>query len=416
MMKPGVFPGIFYYFHNYLSIIIFNLSLTCEGQEVHLLPNRFTLEDKYYMEHALDLAVLAAGRTSPNPLVGCVIVRDGQIVGEGYHRKARTPHAEVHALNAAGSSAEGADVYVTLEPCSHYGCTPPCADALIAAGVKKVIIAMTDPNPLVGGQGVRKLQDAGIHIETGLLAEKAQSINEPFLKAITTKMPFVLYKAAMTLDGRTAVESGDSKWITSEEARHFVHGLRNTYDVIMVGSQTVLQDNPLLTCRNIEHGRDPVRLIVDGSLSVPLNARVLRNESASRCIIATTKAADQSKLLRMRETFAADKVEIWQYDTLRQVPLPDLLRDIAARGLNSILLEGGGTLAGKMLESRLIDQIMFMMAPKLAGSGFSPLSGLHLATMAEAVKIKQLKLKELGGNYMFTGTVDYRHTNKIGSD
>jgi diaminohydroxyphosphoribosylaminopyrimidine deaminase/5-amino-6-(5-phosphoribosylamino)uracil reductase len=380
------------------------------------LPDRFTAEDKNYMERALNLALLAAGRTSPNPLVGCVIVRDGQIVGEGCHRKAGTPHAEVHALNAAGSSAEGADVYVTLEPCSHYGRTPPCTDALIAAGVKKVIVAMTDPNPLVSGQGVKKLQDAGILVETGLLAEKARKINEPFLKAIITKMPFVLYKAAMTLDGRTAVESGDSKWITSEEARHFVHGLRNTFDVIMVGSQTVLQDNPLLTCRNIENGRDPVRLIVDGSLSVPLNAQILRNESASRCIIATTKAADENKLLRMRETFAADKVEIWQYDTSRQVPLPDLLRDIAARGLNSILLEGGGTLAGKMLESRLIDQIMFMLAPKLAGSGFSPLSGLHLASMSEAVNVSQLAVYELGGNYSFTGTVDYNHTNKMGSD
>ncbi|MCM1564532.1 MAG: bifunctional diaminohydroxyphosphoribosylaminopyrimidine deaminase/5-amino-6-(5-phosphoribosylamino)uracil reductase RibD [Dehalobacter sp.] len=380
------------------------------------MPDRFTAEDKNYMERALNLAVLAAGRTSPNPLVGCVIVRDGQIVGEGYHRKAGTPHAEVHALNAAGSSAEGADVYVTLEPCSHYGRTPPCTDALIAAGVKKVIVAMTDPNPLVSGQGVKKLQDAGILVETGLLAEKARKINEPFLKAITTKMPFVLYKAAMTLDGRTAVESGDSKWITSEEARHFVHGLRNTFDVIMVGSQTVLQDNPLLTCRNIENGRDPVRLVVDGSLSVPLNAQVLRNESASRCIIATTKAADENKLLRLRETFAADKVDIWQYDTSRQVPLPDLLRDIAAGGLNSILLEGGGTLAGKMLESRLIDQIMFMMAPKLAGSGFSPLSGLHLTSMSEAVNVSQLAVCELGGNYSFTGTVDYNHTNKMGSD
>lgn len=370
------------------------------------MNDRFTSDDRHYMEHALTLSLLAAGRTSPNPLVGCVIVQNGQIVGEGYHQKAGTPHAEVHALKAAGTKAKNAAVYVTLEPCSHYGRTPPCADALIAAGVKRVVVAMVDPNPLVSGQGVKKLQDAGIIVETGLLAEKARSINETFIKAITTKLPFVLYKAAMTLDGKTAVSSGDSKWITSPEARHYVHELRNNYDVIMVGSPTVLQDDPLLTCRNIVDSRDPVRLVVDGSLSLPTNAQVLNNPSSSACIIATTLAADDSKIRELKETYPEEKLEIWQYPTARHVPLVDLMQDIAARGLNSILLESGGILAGKMLESQLVDKIEFIIAPKLAGSGPSPLSGLHLAKMADAINLDQLQVSEVGGNYRFTGYIN----------
>ncbi|NLI91145.1 MAG: bifunctional diaminohydroxyphosphoribosylaminopyrimidine deaminase/5-amino-6-(5-phosphoribosylamino)uracil reductase RibD [Peptococcaceae bacterium] len=355
------------------------------------------------MQRALNLSLLAAGRTSPNPLVGCVIVREGEIVGEGYHQKAGTPHAEVHALQAAGTQAEGADVYVTLEPCSHYGRTPPCADALIQAGVKRVIVAMTDPNPLVSGRGIKKLEEAGIVVDVGLLKEEAAKINEPFLKAISTGMPFVLYKCALTLDGKTAVESGDSKWITSETSRHYVHRLRNEYDVIMTGSQTILHDNPQLTCRGIENGRDPVRLVVDGKLSIPLEARVL-NSSSSPCVLATSLAADPAKVRLLKEK---QHVEVWQYETDRHVPLQALMKDAAKRGWNSVLLEGGGILAGKMLEEKLIDKIEFMIAPKLAGAGPSPLTGLNLSRMAQAVPIKDITLGNLAGDFHFTGYPDY---------
>jgi diaminohydroxyphosphoribosylaminopyrimidine deaminase/5-amino-6-(5-phosphoribosylamino)uracil reductase len=191
-------------------------------------------QDEFFMQRALDLSLLAAGRTSPNPLVGCVIVKNNEIVGEGFHAKAGTPHAEIVALQAASEQAMGADVYVTLEPCSHYGRTPPCTEALIKAAVKRVIVAMPDPNPLVNGRGLKKLKEAGIEVEVGLLAKKAGRINESFIKAVTHKIPFVLYKSALTLDGKTAVRSGDSKWITSEGARQYVHNLRNTYDVVMV--------------------------------------------------------------------------------------------------------------------------------------------------------------------------------------
>ncbi|NLM21956.1 MAG: bifunctional diaminohydroxyphosphoribosylaminopyrimidine deaminase/5-amino-6-(5-phosphoribosylamino)uracil reductase RibD [Peptococcaceae bacterium] len=364
------------------------------------------------MQRALDLSLLAAGRTSPNPLVGCVIVKNGEIVGEGYHLQAGTPHAEIHALKAAGQKAQGADVYVTLEPCSHYGRTPPCTDALIKAGVKRVCIALTDPNPLVNGQGLKKLQEAGITVEAGILKDKAQKINEAFIKAVTQKMPFVLYKCALTLDGKTAVASGDSKWISSPEARQYVHHLRNTYDVIMVGSRTVIQDNPLLTCRHVEGGKNPVRLIVDATLSLPLDSKVL-NPQHGLCIIAASQAADPKKQERLK---AMPNVKVWQYDTERYVPLRLLLRDIAAHGWNSILLEGGGTLAGKMLTEKLIDKIEFFIAPKIAGDGPSPISGLKLSQMSEAVQLDNLEISEIGGNYKITGYVNNTKDTFSGSD
>lgn len=361
------------------------------------------MHDRIFMERALELALLAAGRTSPNPLVGCVIVQDGQIIGEGYHAKAGTPHAEVHALQAAGARSEGSTVYVTLEPCSHYGRTPPCAEALIKARVKRVVVAMTDPNPLVSGRGIKKLREAAITVDVGLLAEKAKKINEGFIKAITAKLPFVLYKCALTLDGKTTVASGDSKWITSEGARQYVHSLRNIYDVIMVGSNTVIQDNPLLTCRNIEGGRDPVKLIVDGRLNISLAAQAITNSFAP-CIIATSQAADPEKLKRIQER---KNIEVWQYPTERQVPLTKLMQDIAGKGWNSVLLEGGGLLAGRMAKEKLIDKIEFIFAPKLAGSGASPLSGLSLSKMEEALKIADMELQNLAGNYLFSGYVQY---------
>jgi len=359
-------------------------------------------KDKQYMQRALDLALKAAGRTSPNPMVGCVIVNCGEIVGEGYHQKAGTPHAEIHALKAAGEKAGGADVYVTLEPCSHYGRTPPCADALIKAGVRRVVIAMTDPNPLVDGRGIKKLREAGIIVETGVLENEAKKMNEAFLKAVTSKKPFVLYKAALTLDGKTAVQTGDSKWITSEGARQYVHELRNTYDVIMVGSRTVLQDNPFLTCRNVAGGRNPVRLIVDSCLALPPDANVF--SSPGLCIVAVSRAADPSKTAYLQ---TKENVEVWSYPSASHVPLTRLMQDLAARGYNSVLLEGGGTLAGKMLQEQLIDKIEFILAPKLAGCGPSPFSGFALAKMADALALNKLEFSELDGNYKFSGYINY---------
>ncbi|HZK52659.1 MAG TPA: bifunctional diaminohydroxyphosphoribosylaminopyrimidine deaminase/5-amino-6-(5-phosphoribosylamino)uracil reductase RibD [Desulfosporosinus sp.] len=357
-------------------------------------------KDEMFMKRALDLAIKAMGRTSPNPLVGCVIVKDEQVVGEGYHLQAGTPHAEVHALGAAGELARGATAYVTLEPCSHFGRTPPCAEALIGAGIKRVVVAMKDPNPLVSGRGIARLREVGIQVDVGLLSPEALLINEVFIKAITTGLPFIVYKTAMTLDGKIATETGDSRWVSSEISRQYVHQLRDRYDVILVGSETVMLDDPALTCR-LPNGRDPVRLIIDGQLRLAENAQVLTSSADSPCIVATTQAASQEKIKRLNLLAG---VEVWQYETLRHVPLEKLLRDLVLRGWTSVLLEGGGKLAGTLIEHQHVDKIEFFIAPKLVGGmGPSPLSGLHIQCMAEAITLQDLHIDMHSGDLHVTG-------------
>jgi diaminohydroxyphosphoribosylaminopyrimidine deaminase/5-amino-6-(5-phosphoribosylamino)uracil reductase len=356
--------------------------------------------DEKFMRRALELAVKGLGRTSPNPLVGCVIVKDQLIVGEGYHHRAGTPHAEVHALASAGDQARGATAYVTLEPCSHFGRTPPCADALICAGIQRVVVAMQDPNPLVAGRGLDRLGAAGIKVDVGLLLQEASVLNEVFLKVITSGLPFVVYKTAMTLDGKIATETGDSRWVSQEKSRRYVHQLRDRYDVIMVGSETVIRDNPALTCR-LPGGKDPIRLIVDGQLRIPEIAQVLSASEHSPCVIATTQAAPPDKVQHLNNL---KQVEVWQYDTPRHVPVEKLLRDLVQRGWTSVLLEGGGGLAGTLLKEQCIDKVEFFIAPKLVGgNGPSPLSGLHIRQMTDALQIHDLNIDLNLGDLHVTG-------------
>ncbi|HVJ48589.1 bifunctional diaminohydroxyphosphoribosylaminopyrimidine deaminase/5-amino-6-(5-phosphoribosylamino)uracil reductase RibD [Desulfitobacterium sp.] len=347
--------------------------------------NNIDGNDEKYMRRALQLATQAVGRTSPNPLVGCLIVKNNMVMGEGFHHQAGTPHAEVHALEQAGENARGATAYVTLEPCSHFGRTPPCADALIKAGIQRAVVAMQDPNPRVSGEGIKRLRGAGIQIEVGLCADEAGKLNLPFLKAVQTGLPYLVYKAASTLDGKIATETGDSRWISNESSRRYAHELRNQLDVILVGSETVLKDNPALTCR-LSGGRDPVRVIVDGALRLPLEAKILSPLSSAPCIIATSQSASQEKLEVLKEF---PQVEVWQYPVPRHVPLQNLMRDLVARGWNSVLLEGGGGLAGALFQSELVDEVVFFFAPKLiGGNGPSPLTGLKIAKMAEAIPLE----------------------------
>lgn len=361
-----------------------------------------TSGDEQFMRRALELAAKAMGRTSPNPLVGCVLVKDNQIIGEGFHHKAGTPHAEVHALSAAGNQANGATAYVTLEPCSHFGRTPPCADALINAKIKRVVVAMMDPNPLVAGQGLDRLREAGIQVDLGLMNLEAQRLNEVFIKAITTGLPFVIYKSAMTLDGKIATETGDSRWISNEASRNFAHQLRNYCDVILVGSETVHKDNPALTCRGL-NGKDPIRLIIDGSLRINENAKVLTSSPVSHCIIATTLSASKEKIKRLD---SLPLVDVWQYDTERYVPLNKLMRDLVRKGWTSVLLEGGGGLAGAMLQENLVNKVELFIAPKLVGgNGPSPLSGLHIERMAEAINLNDLSVDMSTGDLHVTGYI-----------
>jgi diaminohydroxyphosphoribosylaminopyrimidine deaminase/5-amino-6-(5-phosphoribosylamino)uracil reductase len=358
---------------------------------------RETTEMKF-MKIALALARKGIGRTSPNPLVGCVIVKDGAIVGEGWHHKAGTPHAEIHALNMAADSARGADVYVTLEPCCHTGATPPCSDALIKAGVRRVVAGMRDPNPQVSGGGLAALHQASIETECGVLESECRAINLPFIKHITTGLPYVTYKCAMTLDGKIASITGESRWISCEESRKYVHLMRAHNDAVMVGVDTILADNPQLTVRHVK-GRNPVRIIVDSSLRTPASVGILSGALARKTIIACTEedvAVHQPYLQNGTTVLVCNSLE-------GRVDLRDLLIKLGKLGIQSILLEGGSRLAGDALTRGLIDECVFFYAPKVIGSdGFSPFSITGITDMSHSLAFTDLKVRRLGTDIVVT--------------
>ena len=352
------------------------------------------------MRKAIALARRGVGKTSPNPAVGCVIVRDGAVVGSGWHRKAGTPHAEVHALRAAGDEAAGADVYVTLEPCSHFGKTPPCARALIAAGVARVYVGMVDPNPLVSGAGIRLLRDAGIAVETGLLEEACRELNRPFVKWIQTRLPYLILKSALTLDGKTATQSGDSRWITCDRSRREVHRLRGRVDAIMVGVGTVAKDDPQLTCR-VPGGKDPLRVIVDSTLRTPLHAALFRLESAAGTLVATC-STDRER----RAGIEACGAEILTCrESEGRVDLADLLGQLGERGVQSVLLEGGSHLAGAALRGGFVDRCQVYLAPKFVGGGGVGLfAGEGARLMGDAIRLEGMTVRRVGVDLLVEGT------------
>jgi diaminohydroxyphosphoribosylaminopyrimidine deaminase/5-amino-6-(5-phosphoribosylamino)uracil reductase len=354
--------------------------------------------DKRYMRMALRLARKGAGRTSPNPMVGAVVVRGGKIVGAGYHRKAGGDHGEVVALKRAGADARGATLYLNLEPCSHYGRTPPCTLAIIQAGVKRIVAGMADPNPLVSGSGIRKLRQAGIEVRVGVLEEECRRLNEAFSKYITRRLPFVILKIAASLDGKIATSSGDSRWITGPAARRRVHEMRNRVDAVMVGIGTVLADNPRLTCR-IPGGRDPRRIILDSRLRIPLTARVL-HERGKTVIVAGSRAA--TKKLRALEKLGA---EVWRFP-LRNggVPLQSVLKKMAERGMASVMIEGGAATAARALAEKAVDKICFFYAPKIVGgNGVSMIGGLGIRKMNRSRHVKNLEGEKVGQDLLVTG-------------
>ena len=356
-------------------------------------------EHEKYMKRAIALARRGVGRTAPNPAVGCVIVRDGVIVGEGWHKIAGGPHAEVEALLQAGDAARNGDVYVTLEPCAHYGKTPPCAGALISSGVKRVFAAMVDPNPKVSGRGVDALRAAGIQVMTGLMERESRLLNEPFIKHVTTGLPFVILKSAMTLDGKTATSSGDSRWISNEGSRRYVHRLRSLVDAVMVGGGTVNTDDPQLTSR-IARGRDPLRVVVDSRLGIHLDSRLLHLRSSARTLIATL-AGTSPKADKIR-SYGAKIIPCREKEG--RVDLGDLLAVLGGRGIQSILLEGGGTLAGEALRLGLIDKFLLFYAPKLVGGdGRGLFAGPGAALMADAIPLYNLKLRKFGDDILLVG-------------
>ena len=364
----------------------------------------FLSYDEKYMRLAMQLAGNAIGRTSPNPFVGAVIVKDNRVVGCGWHRKAGTPHAEVHALNQAGELAQGADVYVTLEPCAHYGKTPPCSKALVEAKVKNVYGGLLDVNPKVAGKGFKILEDAGIHVEYGFLQDELRKQNEVFFKWIEHKKPFIVLKAAMTLDGKIATATGQSKWITNETSRAYGYKLRDIYDGIMVGINTVIEDNPMLTAR-VDGGKNPIRIVVDSSLKIDINANVVQDKSA-KTIVATTDKADKDKILKLQaqdvDVIVVDK------DENDKVDIEKLLDILGQQNICSILVEGGATLSGSFVAKKLVDKVYFFIAPKIVGGkeAKTPVAGIGILNLQEALALKDIQIEKLEEDILIIGRVD----------
>ena len=359
------------------------------------------LNDEYYMRLALNLAEKTVGQTGINPAVGCVIAKGGRIVGMGAHLARGTSHAEIHALQMAGSEAEGSTVYVTLEPCSHYGRTPPCADRLIAEKVSRVVVACTDSNPLVAGRGIEKLRAHGIQVDVGVLEQEAIQLNEMFYKYITAKRPFVTLKSAMTLDGKIATHTGDSKWISGEESRAYVHMLRHRHQAIMVGVGTVIADDPQLTARLAVPSLQPIRIIVDSRLRIPLNARVLQDQDIARTIILSTNQASIEQIMRLN----ALGVEVIKCGDGPRVDLRKAMNILAEREIGSIFLEGGGILNGAMLREGLVDKIVLFVAPKIVGGAHAPsvfeLPGAN--RMSEAIRLDRVRYETFGEDLCVIG-------------
>nr|MBP7321984.1 bifunctional diaminohydroxyphosphoribosylaminopyrimidine deaminase/5-amino-6-(5-phosphoribosylamino)uracil reductase RibD [Deltaproteobacteria bacterium] len=356
------------------------------------------------MHIALALASRARGRTSPNPMVGAVIVKNNRIVGKGYHHRAGQPHAEVNALADAGPAAVGADLYLNLEPCSHYGRTPPCADAVIAAGIKRAFVGMEDPNPNVSGRGIQRLRAAGISVEAGICEAECRKLNEVFIKYISTGLPFVILKAATSLDGRIAAETGDSKWISSEASRAYVHRMRDEVDAILVGIGTVLKDDPQLTTRIPgRRGKDPTRVVVDSALRLSPQAKIFNPKSKASVIIATTQDAPSGKIRALEDHGA----QVLVLPGRNMVDLPLLMAALGRQEISSVLVEGGSRINTSALASGVVDKVLLFYAPILIGGTTAPLlvAGKGVPSVDQALRLHSIRTRRFGDDVVIEGYV-----------
>ncbi|MBT5868641.1 MAG: bifunctional diaminohydroxyphosphoribosylaminopyrimidine deaminase/5-amino-6-(5-phosphoribosylamino)uracil reductase RibD [Nitrospinaceae bacterium] len=355
------------------------------------------------MRRTLELAVL--GTTSPNPMVGAIIVRRGKVVGTGYHTRAGAPHAEVEALKQAGHKAKSADLYVNLEPCCHFGRTPPCIDAIIQAGIKRVFVGMRDPNPKVSGKGLRALKAKGIAVVSGILDQECQKLNESFVKIMKTGQPFVIIKSALSLDGKIATRSGDSQWISGEMARNHVHKIRSQVDAIMVGTETVLKDNPRLTCR-LKTGlvKHPTRIILDRRNRVPLTANVFKNSRSQKVVYVTGLNLPAAR----HKTLLAKKVDVLQVKAgAKGFNIKSLLKELANKDINSILVEGGAELNASIVKAGGADRIITFISPILIGGVKAPglLGGSGVMKVAGAMKLENMEVTKMGEDLMVEATI-----------
>lgn len=354
--------------------------------------------DRAMMQRCLELARRALGRTSPNPMVGAVIVKEGKIIGEGFHPRAGEPHAEIFALREAGEEARGATIYVSLEPCNHYGRTPPCSEALIAAGVTKVVVGTVDPDPRVAGRGIERLRGAGIEVVVGVEEEACRQLNEAFIHRILYKRSFGIWKYAMTLDGRIATTTGHSKWVTTGEARHYVHRLRGACDAVIVGGNTIRQDNPYLTTHQTV-GHNPLRVVMSRTLNLPLDSHVWQTDVASTLVL-TEKGANIS----LQRQLIDRGVEVEEMELLS--PL-EVMKNLYERGLSSVLWECGGILAASAVASGAVQKVMAFIAPKIIGGQnalcYSPVHDLGLLTMDRALELERVKFHSLASDFLIEG-------------
>jgi diaminohydroxyphosphoribosylaminopyrimidine deaminase/5-amino-6-(5-phosphoribosylamino)uracil reductase len=364
-----------------------------------------SMDDLRFMQMALDLAARGRGFTSPNPLVAAVVVKDGAVVGQGYHQFAGGPHAEVYAIDAAGGQARGATLYVNLEPCNHTGRTPPCTQKIVEAGIRRVVVGMQDPNPAVTGGGADFLKQRGIEVTLGVCEEAAEALNEVFIKYIRTRRPFVIAKCAATLDGRIATRTGDSKWVTGEAARACVHELRHAVDAILVGVGTVAADDPRLTTRIADREvKDPVRVILDTHGRIPLSARVLHHASGADTIVVTGPAAAADAHRRI----AGQGVRVIEAATRDgRIDLPALMGELGGMGITSILIEGGSRVLASAFRAGVVDKACFFFAPLISGGddGVPICSGPGPDRMRDCIRLVRIRTRHFGDDVMIEGYV-----------
>ncbi len=363
-----------------------------------LISYALPMNDEYYMRRALKLAKKGAGNVSPNPMVGAVIVKGGRIIGEGWHECCGENHAEINAIQNATEPIAGATVYVTLEPCSHHGRTPPCVKSLIAGRPARVVIGTTDPNPLVSGRGIKALKKHDIDVTTGILRDECRELNEIFFKFISTGLPFVTLKFAQTLDGRIATTSGHSHWISSPPSLRLAHTLRATHDAILVGVGTVLTDDPELTVRRVK-GRNPLRIVLDRNLRIPLAANILRDQDQARTIIVAAPDAPPERCETLHEMgidvlFVDDKAD-------GRIDLKKLLRALGGKDISSILVEGGAEVITSILDERLADRLMVIVAPKIIGRGIEAVGDLGIRSMDEAIRFPRYRIMKKGDDIIY---------------
>ena len=362
-------------------------------------------DDVRFMREAHDLAKTAEGRTTPDPMVGAVLVKSGRIISVGYHGEVATPHAESWAVQKAGEDARGSTLYVNLEPCNHYGNNPPCAETIIRSGVKRVVASMKDPNPLVNGKGFARLRRHGVKVEVGLLEEEARRLNEVFIKYISTGLPFVAMKAAMTIDGKIATYTGASRWVASTASLRFAHHLRNLYDSILVGVGTVLVDNPRLDVRRVQKIKDPIRVVLDTHARTPLNAAVL-NVPGARTIIVVGPEAPKKKTEALTKKGAQVILAKIKKD---EIDVRDLLVKLAEMKITSVLVEGGGEVNASFIEAKLVDRAYFSIAPKIFGGrdAKTPVEGQGVRLPAQAQWLKAIHIERLENDILISGYLNH---------